>query len=344
MSSPFEARGLLASLLLTAVAAPCLAQYSEDTPWPPPQQSQYPQPYNPYYGYPSQAYGGGSAYQYPQPRTYPYPSQGSYPYAPASPYYRYPQQQPAYQYRQPPVYRYPARQIYQDQASPTGGYAQPAPQTYQAPPVQAAPAPPPYQPAPTPAPPYQAAPIASAPPSSTDGRLLTPDQQGSKDLTSAASAPLHDLNLTRQTIPPVLMAALADPYAAPPAYDCATLASSVDALTEAMGPDYDNPADQHGKGVADARGLGLTLVHGAAASLLPYDGFIKTLSGASAHDHLVMRALAAGGARRAYLKGLGEDRQCGGVASPRHQAVPAAAVKDNNPWRPQYPSWWDRAG
>jgi hypothetical protein len=155
---------------------------------------------------------------------------------------------------------------------------------------------------------------------------------------------LHDLNLTRQAIPPVLMAALADPYAAPPTLDCASLTSAVDNLTEAMGPDYDNQPPQHAKGVTESGGLGLTLVHGAAASLLPYDGFIKTLSGATAHDHLVTRALAAGGARRAYLKGLGEDRQCGGVAAPRHQVVPAATVRDNNPWRPMYPSWWDRAG
>ena len=215
MRLPLNAPGLLASLLLTVVAAPCLAQYSEDTPWPPPQQSQYPQPNNPYYGYPPQG-----PYQYPPRSGYPYPQQPRY-QNPPRPGYGYPRQ-PSYQYPPQPAYRYPARQTYQDQAPSADGYAQPAPPRYQAPPAPAAPvAGPQYQPAPAP----------SAPPPA-DGRLLTPDQQGSKDLTNAASAPLHDLNLTRQTIPPVLMAALADPYAAPPALDCATLASSIDALTE----------------------------------------------------------------------------------------------------------------
>jgi hypothetical protein len=170
-----------------------------------------------------------------------------------------------------------------------------------------------------------------------------PSQEGSKDMTSAASAPLHDLNLSRQTIPPVLLAALADPYTSPPSLDCASLGSAVDELTQALGPDYDNRPPEHAKGVTERGGLGLTLMHGAAASLLPYDGFIKTLSGASKHDDLVIRALAAGGARRAYLKGLGEDRQCSGGAAPRHLITPAAAVYDG-PTRPKYPIWWDRAG
>jgi hypothetical protein len=311
---------LLASLLLTTIAAPSLAQYSEDTPWPPPRQSQYPQAPYPY------GYAPQGAYQYP-PRPYdPYQTR-QYPY-------RYPPQ-PRYQYPPQPTnqapYRYPARQAYQDQPPQAYGYAQPEPSRYQAPPVQSAPAPQ-----------YQPLPAAGAPPPA-DGVLLTPDQQGSKDIANAATAPLHDLNLTRQAIPPVLMAALADPYAAPPAFDCATLAAEVGDLTSAMGPDYDNQPPHHARGVTESGGLGLTLVHGAAASLLPYDGFFKTLTGATAHDHLVTRALAAGGARRAYLKGLGEDRQCGG-ASPRHQAVPAATVEDSPWWRPKYRSWWDQAG
>jgi hypothetical protein len=117
----------------------------------------------------------------------------------------------------------------------------------------------------------------------------------------------------------------------------------VDGLTAALGPDYDNQPPPHTKGVTESGGLGLTLAHGAVASLLPYDGLLKTLTGASKHDELILRALAAGGARRAYLKGLGEDRKCSDSASPRHQLAPAAASYDDR-WRPKYPIWWDRAG
>jgi len=64
-----------------------------------------------------------------------------------------------------------------------------------------------------------------------------------------------------------------------------------------------------------------------AQSQIPFDGFIRVLSGADRHDHLVMAAIQAGAIRRAYLKGLGEMRQCLPPDVPRHLAHPVSIAE-----------------
>lgn len=199
----------------------------------------------------------------------------------------------------------------------------------------------PPQPPPQPQPPVQDYRAGGAPNAAQLGapptpQLVTPSQEGSKTLTTAASAPLHEMNLVGQKIPPVLLAALADPYAFPAPLDCQTLASQVDDLTVALGPDFDNLPPKQKKKVGGSGGLGLQLANSAAGNLLPFHGYVGALSGSSKHDELIIRALGAGSARRSYLKGLGEARRCPAPASPRHLAKAAPPVYDG-PRRPQYP-------
>ena len=68
-------------------------------------------------------------------------------------------------------------------------------------------------------------------------------------VTTAAEAPLHEMNLVRQSIPPVLLAALADPYAYPSPLTCATIIDAVDQLDVALGPDFDNRAPKKKKSI-----------------------------------------------------------------------------------------------
>ncbi|MGH7024429.1 MAG: hypothetical protein ACREEB_12695 [Caulobacteraceae bacterium] len=201
---------------------------------------------------------------------------------------------------------------------------------------QASPGPP--SPPPPPASDYAsgAAPNAAqlgAPPSR---RLVTPGREGSESLTTAAEAPLHEMNLVHEHIPPVLLAALADPYAYPTPLTCDTLAESIERLTVALGPDFDNPPPKRKRTITGSGGLGLQLANGAAGNLLPFHGYIGVLSGSSKHDELILRALDAGAARRAYLKGLGEARDCPAPATPRRLATPATPLYDGPP-RPKYP-------
>lgn len=206
-----------------------------------------------------------------------------------------------------------------------------APPIYQYPP-SGPPEPPPQAPYPYP---DQGAPNAAqigAPPTP---QLVTPGQEGAKSVTTAAEAPLHEMNLVGQKIPPVLLAAMADPYARLAPTNCRTLSTAIDDLTVALGPDFD-AAPPGPPGATESGGLGLKLMNSAAGSLLPFHGFVGYLTGANKRDEKVMRALAAGSARRAYLKGLGEARRCPEPASPRHLASAAPPIYDG-PRRPKYP-------
>jgi hypothetical protein len=174
-----------------------------------------------------------------------------------------------------------------------------------------------------------------AAPRQTEPELVSPDKAGSANVTNAAAAPVHDLNLVRQKIPPVLLQALADPYAPPRPANCATIVADVQQLKDALGGDFDEPDNPQSPSLTTRRGVALTLLHGASEMLLPFAGFVKTLTGAQKHDQLVVEAITAGSVRRGYLKGLGEAHGCPFPAYPRHVAVEPPPVHEGH--IPEYP-------
>jgi hypothetical protein len=180
-------------------------------------------------------------------------------------------------------------------------------------------------------------PLASAdPPPSSQGEIQTPDRAGSANLVNAATAPLHDLNVTRQSIPPVLLAAITDPYQRPTPLSCAEIVRRIAVLDVALGADFDEPDTPQNPSLTQKNGkIALALAHGAAESLLPFAGFVRTLSGAQKHDQQVIEAITAGSVRRGYLKGLGEARRCPRPATPVHFATPPAPAREAG--TPRYP-------
>jgi hypothetical protein len=170
-----------------------------------------------------------------------------------------------------------------------------------------------------------------------EGQLQTRDEQTRASAPDAASSPMYDLNVMRAKIPPVLLAAMADPYARPAPANCQGIIAKVKDLTVALGDDLDMPEDDPERTTTQkAGGLGKDLVRAGAESLLPLRGFVRRLSGAEQHDRLVQQAIIAGHTRRAYLKGLGESRGCAPPGTPRHQVVVAQPVADTG--KPQYPT------
>src|SRR5437764_11891661 len=85
------------------------------------------------------------------------------------------------------------------------------------------------------------APPREPPAASSQGARQTPDRAGTANLSSAAQAPLHDLNLARQRIPPVLLAAITNPYDRPQPLDCAEITRQIRVLSNALGADFDEP-------------------------------------------------------------------------------------------------------
>ena len=170
-----------------------------------------------------------------------------------------------------------------------------------------------------------------------NGELQTPDRAGTANVGAAATAPLHDLNITRQGIPPVLLAAITNPYDLPRPLDCGEITRQLNELNFVLGADFDEPGTPQAPSLTRKNGkLGLALLRGAVDSLLPYAGFVRTLSGAQHHDQLIIEAITAGSVRRGYLKGLGESRRCPRPATPAHFLRPPPPAREDGP-KPRYP-------
>lgn len=177
-------------------------------------------------------------------------------------------------------------------------------------------------------------------------KIQTTSEANKEGITGAAQAPLRDMNLVRTKIPPVLLEAMADPYARPPGkkITCDTLIMLVAPLDLALGEDVDRrpPEDNEdlmdrGKRMAGSAAFGA--MASAAQDLIPMRGWVRKLSGAEKHDSLVQHAVASGAIRRAYLKGLGEARGCNPPATPQHLAKPAAPVVEKRfPWEKDQPA------
>ena len=165
------------------------------------------------------------------------------------------------------------------------------------------------------------------------GRLLTPEQQGQQGVVhGVVEQPFRDFNMIRSKIPPVLLRAIADPYERPSPPTCAGLQDAVGALDAALGPDLDEPVSTEHPGTltraeGSVRTGALDAMRSGVQSEIPFDGFIRVLTGAQRHDKLVMAAIQAGAIRRGYLKGLGESQRCTLPAAPRHLAHPIALVR-----------------
>lgn len=176
-------------------------------------------------------------------------------------------------------------------------------------------------------------------------KIQTTSDANKDGISGAAQAPLRDMNLVRTKIPPVLLEAMADPYARPPGkkISCETLIMLVAPLDLALGEDVDRrpPEDDEdlmdrGKRMAASSAFGA--MANAAQDLIPMRGWVRKLSGAEKHDKLVQHAVASGAIRRAYLKGLGESRGCNPPATPQHLAKPAAPVVEKRfPWMKDEP-------
>lgn len=119
-----------------------------------------------------------------------------------------------------------------------------------------------------------------------------------------ATTPLTDLNLKRDAIPPLLIAAQERPYDLAGLRRCTQIAAAIGDLDIALGEDID---------VAQARQQGVSVgqvAQSALGSFIPFRGVIRELSGANAQERKVESAVYAGSVRRAFLKGVGQTRGC----------------------------------
>lgn len=150
--------------------------------------------------------------------------------------------------------------------------------------------------------------------------------QGGRDfgagLGAAVTAPLDDLNLRREEIPTVLLQAEANPYDLRNLHQCRTIAAELARLDEALGPDTDEPPAPDGSYMSEraadaASSAALDAIRDTTTDFIPGRSWIRRLSGAEQHSRHVQAAIQAGRMRRAFLKGVGMQRNCAPPAAPR---------------------------
>lgn len=139
---------------------------------------------------------------------------------------------------------------------------------------------------------------------------------------AAATAPLEDLNLRRTEIPMVLLEAQANPYDMRGLNRCPAIAAAVRRLDDALGPDLDEPPPPEGYALRSeqasdiAARATLGAIRDTATDILPMRNWVRRLSGAEQHSEAVRAAVRAGQQRRAFLKGMGMQRNCAPPAAP----------------------------
>lgn len=140
-------------------------------------------------------------------------------------------------------------------------------------------------------------------------------------LDEAVGAPLIDLNLVRAAIPSALHNAKKNPYAQPLDQTCEGIATEIHKLDEVLGADLDSqPTEKNPslveRGVDDLGKASLSAIKRTTESVIPFRNWVRKLTGAERHSNAVEAAIAAGGIRRAYLKGFGQSKGCHAPAAP----------------------------
>jgi hypothetical protein len=124
----------------------------------------------------------------------------------------------------------------------------------------------------------------------------------------AITQPVSDINLKKKTIPTPLLLAQTDPYATQGLKNCAAIISAVVQLDGALGPDLDRieidpKSRKRREGASNIAG-------GIISMLIPFRFLIREATGASQADRTYQAAVYAGVVRRAFLKGLGQQKRC----------------------------------
>ena len=127
-----------------------------------------------------------------------------------------------------------------------------------------------------------------------------------KDVTAqdVVATPATDLNLKKDEIPALLVAAQERPYALRGLGTCSQLGAAIVELDGVLGDDIDVPQAE-GKRTTPGR-----VAQSVVGSFIPFRGIIREVSGANAHDRAVQAAILAGVARRSFLKGIGQGKGC----------------------------------
>ncbi len=138
---------------------------------------------------------------------------------------------------------------------------------------------------------------------------------------AAATAPMDDFNLRRELIPTILLQAEANPYDLRNLDQCSTIGAEIRRLDTALGHDTGEPAPPDGSVMSEraadaASSAALAAIRDTTTDFIPGRSWVRRLTGAERHSRNVQAAIQAGRMRRAFLKGVGMQRNCAPPAAP----------------------------
>lgn len=131
-----------------------------------------------------------------------------------------------------------------------------------------------------------------------------PITQQDPNAVDVATTPMTDLNIRKDQIPQILIDAQTQPYHLANMKRCAQIAAQVGELDAILGYDIDLPQTE-GRKVSPGR-----VAQSVVGSFIPFRGVVREISGANAEQRRLQAAIQAGMVRRAFLKGIGEERGC----------------------------------
>lgn len=130
------------------------------------------------------------------------------------------------------------------------------------------------------------------------------------DMEDIATTPLTDLNLAKDPIPEILLAATRSPYANDGLDECSEVEGAIAQLDAVLGADLDI-ADEDRDDISVGR-----IAKSAVGSFIPFRSIVREITGAADHQREFEAAIVAGLIRRGYLKGLGQQMGCAYPARP----------------------------
>lgn len=139
-----------------------------------------------------------------------------------------------------------------------------------------------------------------------------PDQQGrlesvGKSAGRIASQPARDVGVAKTGVPIPLQKAYDAPYSLTGIRTCRDISRAFHELTDVIGPDFaaGNVKKENRAGKLAEAG-GKTIVN----SIIPFRGLVREVTGAAPAQRRLERAIAAGYARRGFLRGVHQTRKC----------------------------------
>ncbi len=128
-----------------------------------------------------------------------------------------------------------------------------------------------------------------------------------KKAENVARQPMKDVGLMRENPPEVLKDAQRAPYSLAGIKSCADLQRAINELYPVLGPDVD-AVDSQGDALPER--IAEAGAKSVVNSFIPFRGLVREATGAAEADRKFRMMVAAGMARRGFLKGIAYQRKC----------------------------------